>query len=470
MLQTVKLEPNAAPMKARNGTDNGSDPALALFAGMMVQANATPRTPPPADISTKEAAGGSRSVERLEAPEPERPQEPAEAQKASVEPGQAKVAERMETPESDPAETPEEDSATLKSAAQPAAGPPANSLPALTVAAPQVTQATTGTPTVDLPSTDASTSTMAPAGPTAVQQANLAAKPQVTDATTTKPMPALPKELSTSVEVSTENLNTNPVAAMKELLHLPKVEIQTPKLNTASALGNQPGTVPISPETPSGETQSNGDSPELGPEAAPSLQAAAKPQGGVIEPVFIPHAAPVESAGPQAATPMMSAPESVGVLPLHGSQPVQTLLPAEAASPVRPSPIVSQVEGSIRWILHSKSQGAELQLHPESLGRVVIQLKVDGQEVHAKLWVSETSSLTLLQDHKVFLENSLKEQGLVLSSFDLHSGARGNGAHTASQEQAHGSPRHLPHLEIKQEVPTEIQWDPAEPYRIEVFA
>lgn len=81
--------------------------------------------------------------------------------------------------------------------------------------------------------------------------------------------------------------------------------------------------------------------------------------------------------------------------------------------------MLQQVENGIRWMLRNASPGAELQLHPEALGRVRIELKVEGGEVHARLWASDPKSIPVLQENKAFLEVSLKEQGLNLGSFDL---------------------------------------------------
>jgi flagellar hook-length control protein FliK len=141
----------------------------------------------------------------------------------------------------------------------------------------------------------------------------------------------------------------------------------------------------------------------------------------------------------------------------------------------RASPVFNQVEGSIRWILQNKSQGAELQLHPDSLGRVTIQLRVEGQEVHARLWASEASSVPILQEHKALLEASLREQGLKLGSFDLQFGARHDQAQTASQERNMSTvPNRLPTPEMKQEIPSigsaEGSLDSLDPHQIEVYA
>ena len=147
---------------------------------------------------------------------------------------------------------------------------------------------------------------------------------------------------------------------------------------------------------------------------------------------------------------------------------------AESAAP-SPASVFGQVDGSVRWILQKKGSSAELQLHPDSLGRVTIQLKVEGQEVHAKLWASEASTLPVLQEHKAFLEASLKEQGLNLGSFSLQTGTQQHQAQTAFQERAAGSAsgRAVPST-VKQEIPSQTVQasgpDLLDPHQIEVYA
>jgi flagellar hook-length control protein FliK len=105
--------------------------------------------------------------------------------------------------------------------------------------------------------------------------------------------------------------------------------------------------------------------------------------------------------------------------------------PAPAAAPppsqpaaAPPSAPVLQVEGGLRWMLKSGAQEAQLQLHPDALGQVTIHLKVEGGEVHAKVWVSEAASVLAVKEGQPHLEQALKEQGLHLGSFDLQQGHR----------------------------------------------
>jgi hypothetical protein len=133
--------------------------------------------------------------------------------------------------------------------------------------------------------------------------------------------------------------------------------------------------------------------------------------------------------------------------------------------------VVIQVGDSLKWILRQASTSAELQLHPENLGKVTIQLKVDGTEVHAKVWATEASTLPVLQDHRAYLEISLRQQGLHLGSFDLQQGHRG---HQFSGETP-SRPTFAPSFDEKtssarQETPTAMASTFASSHRIEVLA
>ncbi|MBP1629017.1 MAG: Flagellar hook-length control protein, partial [Holophagaceae bacterium] len=101
----------------------------------------------------------------------------------------------------------------------------------------------------------------------------------------------------------------------------------------------------------------------------------------------------------------------------------------------RPSLPMEQMEGTVRWVLNNQQNSAELQLRPESLGKVQIQLKVEGNQVHAKVWASESSTVPLLESHRGMLEASLREQGLSLGSFDLR---HGQGAPRHPMDQPNG--------------------------------
>jgi hypothetical protein len=119
-------------------------------------------------------------------------------------------------------------------------------------------------------------------------------------------------------------------------------------------------------------------------------------------------------------------------------------------------------------MLKSGAQEAQLQLHPESLGQVTIHLKVEGGEVHARLWVTDPASVQAVQDGRPHLEAALKEQGLQLGSFDLQQG------HQPFQE-APPAPaiRERPALEsapTRQEAPAAAPAPILNPHHVELYA
>jgi len=136
---------------------------------------------------------------------------------------------------------------------------------------------------------------------------------------------------------------------------------------------------------------------------------------------------------------------------------------------------MAQLEGSVRWLLRADRKGAEIQLHPENLGKVTVQLRVEGAEVHARVWATEASTMPLLENHKAFLESSLKEQGLTLSSFDLQHGK--NGQQAQSDPQNHHHQRFAPPMmeswngtEFRQELPAQLTAQHADDGRVELYA
>jgi len=159
-----------------------------------------------------------------------------------------------------------------------------------------------------------------------------------------------------------------------------------------------------------------------------ALQALLAPQqAGQTALAAMPAAAPTVAASAGSIAGNAAAAQAVGA----GAQPgasgsVRVTASASTATsrPAGEPNLASQVDGTIRWLVKNQDQGAELQLHPESLGRIQIKLKVEGNVVHAKVWASDAAAVPVLQDHRATLEASLKAQGLTLGSFDLQHGHR----------------------------------------------
>lgn len=224
------------------------------------------------------------------------------------------------------------------------------------------------------------------------------------------------------LQFSEGNPTGSPTAkpALTELLTLPKPEIELPK-----HLSSTPRTEAVrAPDTPPAPP-----APKAVEAPAPSSTVtAASP--AVRETVL---AATAVKAEPLATK---NAPGSGSPLSVAGGTPLikgGTAVPSlEATQGTRANATFTQLDGSIRWLIKNQEKGAEIQLNPESLGRVVIKLRMEGGEVHARLWASEPTTLPILQDQKAALEASLRQQGLSLGSFDLQQGRRGDDASGSS--------------------------------------
>ncbi|MBI3132422.1 MAG: flagellar hook-length control protein FliK [Acidobacteria bacterium] len=135
------------------------------------------------------------------------------------------------------------------------------------------------------------------------------------------------------------------------------------------------------------------------------------------------------------------------------------------------SPVVNQVEGTLRWMVKGAVPEARLQLHPESLGKVSIELKLEDGQVHAKVWVQDPAAMQALQDGRASLEQALKQSGLQLGSFDLQQG--GDASRQAPEPNSHHlmSRKEDPTLPTaRQEAPPVGGPRPANSRRIELYA
>jgi flagellar hook-length control protein FliK len=515
MLQSLNLDVSAPSVKLRGGSSN--DPAEGVFAGLMAQASIASSPPAPASVPKADPVQDRSSSARIETQAPSRPstesassetQSPSkpasvtasdsddsrDSAKAAVQSSETKDSQASDAAKTDSKATTE--AGKDSKAADGTKTTTENSDPAQAAA---LKQALLEQATADLKTQPAQTapaamsSTGISIGATATQTQSASATATVPQPTVTvaaanakvgattadaaeQPTVPLPKDVQVKVTFEAQGAGAAAKPALTELLYAPKAEIQAPKWavdptktsaedgKKAIAAGAEktagmakPGDIPGPVQASSSETEQQSMSGKTAQMDDPSKL-------GLTKTDVQTHAnSSVKTTTPVAEMPM--------VAPGEGVKASATTVRADAPAMARSGPILTQVEGSIRWMIQNKVQGAELQLHPESLGRVVIQLKVEGQNVHARLWASESTSLTALQDHKSFLESSLKEQGLNLSSFDLHSGARGNGAQTMPQEQAPmAMSREFAPLEVKQEMPTEIIADSADPHQIEVYA
>ncbi len=204
--------------------------------------------------------------------------------------------------------------------------------------------------------------------------------------------------------------------ALTELLSLPRPEMETPKpvFNTQRIEAQAPKEAPAPPAATATPPK------EVSAAPTPATPTTMMGREAILAPALKPEALPGK---PLTGT---EAPLGVtGPAMARGTTPVQATAMAEGT---KANATFTQMDGTIRWLIKNQEKGAEIQLNPESLGRVVIKLRIEGGEVHARLWASEASTVPLLQDQKAALEASLKQQGLSLGSFDLQQGHRGNDA------------------------------------------
>ena len=173
-----------------------------------------------------------------------------------------------------------------------------------------------------------------------------------------------------------------------------------------------------------------------------------------------------------AQTPILRPPDGSPLAALGALSRTVETTPATAPAPLLaaapPSAPMAQVEGGLRWMLKGGAQEAHLQLHPESLGQVTIHLKVEGGEVHARLWITEPASVRAVQEGRPHLEQALKEQGLQLGSFDLQQGHRPfQETPTAPMFRERTAPEAAP---ARQEAPAAPPPSVLNPYRVEFYA
>ncbi len=262
---------------------------------------------------------------------------------------------------------------------------------------------------------------------------------------------------------------------------LPKVATSEPAPTTPAPMT----TAPLRGATPETETASTGgDSAQARPgsEGARRMPAPEPPQlteaplaaasDKAFTPAFpapkvdAPRPEPPRSEGPKLQP--LTAPGHDGTLPLSGLTPA-TAVSAEVKT--APSPVVNQVEGTLRWMVKGAVPEARLQLHPESLGKVAIELKITEGQVHAKVWVQDPAAMQALQDGRASLEQALKQSGLQLGSFDLQQG--GEASRQSPEPEArnargsHGEPTRPT---ARQEAPAVGGSRSANSRRIELYA
>ncbi len=341
--------------------------------------------------------------------------------------------------------------------------------------------------------------------------ATQAGTPPATPPTSQAPLPGAAELLPLKVDSASPAPATPPSPAEPGAIMAPEAEIAPPPTHLRSVValavegaapkapplkatsGEAPLAVsPSAPALPSGasmagsqsagqglgdrsQAQSEAETPRL---VAPSGKLANVEGARVPEPAkpftletAAPKAEPSRAEAPKADGPKLQPPPGLA-RDVAAASP--TLAPAAQSAVAKPaaSPVVNQVEGTLRWMIKGPVPEARLQLHPESLGKVSIELKVEQGQVHAKVWVQEPAAMQALQEGRAALELALKQSGLQLGSFDLQQGGQ---ASRQAPEPQHSpiaaGPKEDPTLRpARQEAPSLGGPSSANPRRIEFYA
>lgn len=277
-----------------------------------------------------------------------------------------------------------------------------------------------------------------------------------------RPLHALAADLATPVE------STPPSPGAPTLAVDPKILARNPE-QTPMREGVGQAVAPLRAAAPPSPPSAGPSAPEAAsptseaPKSASAEPLTPRPEGIRVDPpkaeVIHPEVARTPAPGPLR--------EPLGALP--AAAPVAEVV---AAPRTLPSPVVTQVEGTLRWMVKGPVPEARLQLHPESLGKVSIELKVEQGQVHAKVLVQEPAAMQALQEGRASLEAALKQSGLQLGSFDLQQG--GGASHHAPEPHPAPLPsgrgeEGRPHA-ARQEAPPGPLPRGANPRRIELYA
>ena len=393
----------------------GPDASDGRFAGLMAQFVQVRRDPPPPDAEKPDASPSRSRTEAPSEPGAARPEAPESSSRPKAETVDASEAQSGSAP---PATTPSRPSAP----SEPQAQAPSPAAVAILPEAPiQATPLASSGVQGQVPAADASAASplvqplveATPLDPEATIPAALAAS---------LPQPPGPKASKVQGSADAASLPVPGVALRNPLVGQTAPKTEESKSDVA-ALGISAAQLPEH----SAETIPAIQAPVSGPETTPATRPTPAILGTEAEPL------PLDGAALRPTAPLLAVQNHPGAAtgaalaaaaPPSQAGPPSAIPAPVAPAPPPPAPAVIQVDGSLRWMLKGGSQEARLQLHPESLGQVTIHLKVEGGEVHARLWITEPASVQAVQEGRSHLEQSLKEQGLQLGSFDLQQGHR----------------------------------------------
>jgi len=132
-----------------------------------------------------------------------------------------------------------------------------------------------------------------------------------------------------------------------------------------------------------------------------------------------------------------------GLTPTQEAQTNTETAKAEAREPVPAPPEnerAAEVMRQFRMQLHPGLKTAMIELAPAELGRIRIEMKLDGGKLQAVVRAEKPEALAALEEHLPELRSALEQQGIVADDLDLGLGF--DGGHESQTGSFGGAPQH----------------------------
>lgn len=116
------------------------------------------------------------------------------------------------------------------------------------------------------------------------------------------------------------------------------------------------------------------------------------------------------------------------VTPLSASNPVQATAPTQTVTPLiqtasAQAPLTQQVAEAIQMTVHRGGSEVRLQLHPEALGQLHIQLQMNDGELSVRMLAETAQARAMIQEYLPQLRSTLSAQGLQMDQLAVAVGS-----------------------------------------------
>ncbi len=195
--------------------------------------------------------------------------------------------------------------------------------------------------------------------------------------------------------------------------------------------------VPVAPNGPTAESTSTNQPP-----AAPQMSAAqpqTRPEFTVAQPQPAAEAVDPPSVRPQTTVEQPSVQTAPATGPVVPAVQTANTAAAPAAAPQTPEiPALQQIVESVKVIRQHGETEVRLQLRPESLGQVTVQLHMSGSDVSVRLLADTAHAHSLIQENLPQLKAAFAAQGLQVQSLNIDLGHNASAFNTPGREPGYG--------------------------------